>query len=311
MPRLCQGPTVTVSLDMTLQLTGSLRPSARMIIDLRAAVKRLDYPDSVTELISGWKSMPRTFDSPDLPDTPLERALMLQNMLISLSENHGFDQATYHQLRNEFMNGGTRPFLPSLIRTCRDQGQLWGSLKQVASGGGSWAARRQYIFEAFQPLLDHLEGRNNAPADVTISEALSAFDSDGVHRVWEKALGRRHEDPEGAITAARTLLETVCKRILDEAGASYGDDDLPNLYRKTAKVLNLSPSQHTEETFKAILGGCHSVVQNLGTLRNRIGDAHGQGRNPVRPAPRHAALAVNLAGSMATFLVETWQSRGG
>ena len=62
-------------------------------------------------------------------------------------------------------------------------------------------------------------------------------------------------------------------------------------------------------TFKAIRAGCHTVVQNLGTLCNRISDAHGQGRNPVRPVPRHAALAVNLAGSMATFLVETWQSR--
>ncbi len=122
-------------------------------------------------------------------------------------------------------------------------------------------------------------------------------------------MGRRHSEPEGAITAARTLLETVCKYILDEAGETYGDDDLPKLYNKTAKLLNLSPSQHTEEAFKAILGGCHTVVQNLGTLRNRIGDAHGQGKNPVRPLPRHAALAVNLAGSMATFLVETWKAK--
>ena len=207
------------------------------------------------------------------------------------------------------MEGTTRPLLPEFIRTCRDQGQLWAHLKRVATGGGSWHARRTHIYEAFQPLLNYLEGRNKAPADTAISEALSSFDPDGVHRAWERALSRRHEDPEGAITAARTLLETVCKRILDEASESYGDDDLPKLYSKTAKVLNLSPSQHTEETFKAILGGCHTVVQNLGTLRNKIGDAHGQGRNPVRPHPRHAALAVNLAGSMATFLIETWQAQ--
>ncbi len=87
------------------------------------------------------------------------------------------------------------------------------------------------------------------------------------------------------------------------------DEDLPKLYSKTAEILNLAPSQHTEPTFKAILGGCHTVVQNLGSLRNKVGDAHGQGRNPVRPAPRHAALAVNLAGSMATFLIETWKAR--
>lgn len=42
------------------------------------------------------------------------------------------------------------------------------------------------------------------------------------------------------------------------------------------------------------------------TLRNKIGDAHASaGRKPVKVAPRHAALAVNLAGSVALFLIET------
>ncbi|WP_246715459.1 abortive infection family protein [Rhizobium sp. BK512] len=35
--------------------------------------------------------------------------------------------------------------------------------------------------------------------------------------------------------------------------------------------------------------------------------AHGKGgKLPVRPSPRHANLAVNMAGAMATFLVETF-----
>jgi len=44
-------------------------------------------------------------------------------------------------------------------------------------------------------------------------------------------LERRATDPEGAITAARTLLETVCKHILDEKGEPYEDGiPLPKLY---------------------------------------------------------------------------------
>ena len=39
----------------------------------------------------------------DLPDTPLERAIMLQNMLIALAENGKLDDATYSQLDTEFM----------------------------------------------------------------------------------------------------------------------------------------------------------------------------------------------------------------
>jgi Abortive infection C-terminus len=131
-----------------------------------------------------------------------------------------------------------------------------------------------------------------------------------VHSVWEKALTRRHTDPDGAITTARTLLETVCKRILDEAGEVYSDkDDLPALYRAVALKLQIAPSQHTEDAFKRILGGATSVVEGLGSLRNKIGDAHGRGGKPVRPIARHAQLAVNLAGALATFLVDTWAAR--
>ena len=98
------------------------------------------------------------------------------------------------------------------------------------------------------PLFDYFEGTNRAPIDAIASDVLLNFDPDGVHAVWQKALDRRHTDAEGAITAARTLLETVCKHILDKSGKSYSDkDDLPALYRATARELNLAPSQHTEE----------------------------------------------------------------
>jgi hypothetical protein len=119
-------------------------------------------------------------------------------------------------------------------------------------------------------------------------------------------LARRDDDSEGAITAARSLLETVCKHLLDELGEQYDDKaDLPKLYGTTAAKLNLAPSQHTEQVFKQILGGCHSVVEGVGALRNRLSDAHGKGKSAPRPQARHAQLAVNLAGAMAMFLVET------
>ncbi|WP_420196198.1 abortive infection family protein [Idiomarina xiamenensis] len=73
----------------------------------------------------------------------------------------------------------------------------------------------------------------------------------------------------------------------------------------TAKELNLSPDQHNEQIFKQILGGCSGIVNGLGTLRNKLGDAHGKGKLPVKPQARHAELAVNLAGSMTLFLIST------
>lgn len=72
--------------------------------------------------------------------------------------------------------------------------------------------------------------------------------------------------------------------------------------------MNLSPSQHTEQVFKQVLGGCHSVVQGLGAMRNRLGAANGKGSTAYRPLPRHAAPAVNLSGAMAMYLVETFEA---
>lgn len=247
----------------------------------------------------------------DLPASPVERALALQNLLVAACEGPSpGDEAAYRALRLEFMHDPlTAALLPAFVRTCRDLDHFWGYIKQV---NAQWAPRRHHVREAFVPLLDRME-RGGSPGEATISDALAAFDEASVHAAWKKALKRRADDPEGAITAARTLLETVCKHVLDDGaapGTGYGEhEDLPKLYHAVAKKLNLAPSQHTEDVFKRLLGGCSSVVEGLGSLRNKVGDAHGQGRRAVRVAPRHAQLAVNLAGAMATFIVETWSAR--
>lgn len=108
----------------------------------------------------------------------------------------------------------------------------------------------------------------------------------------------------------RTLLESTLKTILDDRDVDYRDNhDLPALYKAVSTELNLSPAAYSEQAFKQILGGCHSVVVGLGSLRNKVGDAHGSGRKSYRPAARHATLAVNLAGSMSLFLIETHEAR--
>lgn len=151
----------------------------------------------------------------------------------------------------------------------------------------------------------------STPSDDGISATLAAFSPDDVHARWTAALERRASDPSGAITLARTLLEDVCKWILAEAKdtTTQDKDDLPVLYKKLAKVLKLAPDDHTEQVFKEILGNCQHVVVSLGALRNKLGDAHSPGPKRARPLARHAELAVNLSGTMATFLVSTWQAR--
>ncbi len=160
------------------------------------------------------------------------------------------------------------------------------------------------------PIYSVRAAPKGSPADAPIAESLSRFDPDEIGARWQAAMDSRQGSPGRAITLARTLLEDVCKWIIVEAGETYQEsDDLPVLYRQLAKLLRLAPDDHTEQVFKQILGSCQSVVESLGALRNKLGDAHSLGPLRARPSPRHAALAVTLSGGMATFLVETWQAR--
>lgn len=249
-----------------------------------------------------------------LPGSLLERATMIELILTAYatgtpkSEQDDPDR-TYRHLRREFMaEPALRFLLPDFVRDYRRLDAFWPFIKAEA---GSYAERRQYISVAFTPLIDHLEGRNNLPGDASTSDTFESFDENGVNAMWQKALDRRNNDPEGAITAARSLLETVTKTILDDNGEVYGEkDDLPKLYARAAKCLSLTPNQHIGEPIKAILGGAMNLVNGLGTLRNRLSDSHGRSaRFPVRPSKRHANLAVNMAGAMAAFLVETHKQR--
>jgi hypothetical protein len=237
----------------------------------------------------------------------LEKALQLQGLVIMCATGEGNDYSGYVSLRRELMaTASIRELLPKFIMNCRDLDQFWAFIKPEFP---TYQQRRNFIWSEFNPLVETLEREPLCPSDEPVSEVLSKFDADHVHQLWLKALDRRTYDPEGAITSARTLLEAVCKRILDEVGEKYDEGlELPKLYTLVAKQLNLAPSQHTEQVFKQILGNCQAVVEGLGAVRNRLGDAHGKGKAPVKPASRHAELAVNLAGTMATFLVATWDA---
>ncbi|MFP1813342.1 abortive infection family protein [Lonsdalea quercina] len=238
-----------------------------------------------------------------------ERARCLENMLIEVARGGPRDDSyNFNILRTYFIQNTTlKELLPTFVRECRNLRQFWGFIQPAYP---SYRERENFIATEFTPLFNQLELFSFTPSDLPITDGLKSYDERGVNEAWTKALDRRNSDPEGAITASRTLVETVCKHILDDLNVIYDRNlDMSELYKLTSKELNLAPDQHGEQIFKQILKGCSSVVNGLGTLRNKFGDAHGIGKKPVKPADRHALLAVNLAGSMAVFIIQTWQSR--
>jgi uncharacterized protein YfkK (UPF0435 family) len=246
---------------------------------------------------------------PDTIENLLIKVESLKNMLTARATGGNISDPDYKQIRkdlitNSLLNGR----LPRFVETCRSSEEFWGFIKPKFA---HYAERREFLRVEFDPVLSFLEQASHAPSDSVNSEKLTTVDSASIQTAWHKAIDRRISDPEGAITSARTLLEAVCKHVLDEDNISYQDkDDLPKLYSLVAKHLNLSPSQHTEQLFKQILGGCHAVVEGLGALRNKLSDAHARGKIiAVHPLPRHAELSVNLAGTMATFILATWEQK--
>jgi hypothetical protein len=238
----------------------------------------------------------------------LEDIESIKHILMARATGERADEGKYQRLRSRLT---TTPViqdkLPRFVRTCGSLHEFWTIIQDQIR---TYAKRRIYITEQFEEVVTFLEQQAAMPGDGPISGILNKVDAPHVAAAWQKALERRATDPAGAITSARTLIETVCKHILDEQKVNYSEtDDLPTLYRLTAESLKLSPSQHTEKIFRQILGGCQSVVEGLGAMQNRHGDADGTGQAVFRPAPRHAELAVNLAGSMATFLLATWEAK--
>lgn len=226
------------------------------------------------------------------------------NMMISRATGGSPNDLEYFLVRQSMIcDSEIKDILPDMVHTCRDLSQFWSYIKQI----DQYEPRREHIKKEFRKVLSYLEGKLDS-TPLNLEKQLDKFGSSVIKSEWDKALLRKLDDPEGSITIAKTMLESVCKHILERTGTDYnGKEDLPKLYNKCSRSLNLLPDQYTENEFKKILGGCISVTNGLAAIRNKLSDAHGRGSKPVKPQARHAELAVNLAGSMALFLMSTWE----
>ncbi|WP_025166005.1 abortive infection family protein [Pseudomonas taeanensis] len=151
--------------------------------------------------------------------------------------------------------------------------------------------------------LNELSGQPT-PADEALSDLLTRIPSHNIRDKWEKALHRRVTDPSGAITAARSLLETTLKWIIEERGGKPTENNR-ELFGKAIDALGIVvKGQPVEKTIE----GLNSIIWGIGEMRNRLGDAHGATSNSMPPTAREAGFCVNLAGAAALFLLEEFES---
>ena len=180
----------------------------------------------------------RAFDNEqEIPSERIESALQLQNIMRACAthRNEPGDENHYASIRKALMqDADTKQRLPRAVRVCRSLDQFWEFIKPRYS---TYAERREYLQREFEPMLDYLESMSSSPVDELLGDALQEFSAEAVQKVWGKAIERREADPEAAITLARSLIESVCKHILNEAGEDQGNQD--QLYRQTIALMNL------------------------------------------------------------------------
>lgn len=172
----------------------------------------------------------------------LEDVESLKNILAAKATGERTNEAAYYRLRQRLTaHALVQDKLPRFVRTCRTLGEFWPSIKEQS---GTYAGRRRFLAEQFDTVLTFLEQQAATAGAAPLDRTHGGVDVPQVAAAWQAALERCASDPGDAITAARTLVQTVCQQILEALGVRYDDtDDLLTLYRLTADALHLSPSQ--------------------------------------------------------------------
>lgn len=177
----------------------------------------------------------------------------------------------------------------------RDPASIEGFYCAVLVSGGL-----TYSGEA---LLQEASGQPT-PADETLTQLLERIPSYNIREKWEKALHRRITDPSGAITAARSLLETTLKWIIEQRGGKPTENN-KELFNRAIDALGIEvKGKPIEKT----INGLNTIIWGIGEMRNNHGDAHGAASNSTPPTVSEAGFCVNLAGAAALFLLEEFES---
>lgn len=200
------------------------------------------------------------------------------------------------------------PHRPKWLVEVPDAEELWRYFRD--SIPDSYSARRDHIEETIDPWIEHLESGECERSLPGLEEKIRARGPEGVYDDFRSAHSRLPNDPEGALTAARSMVETACKAaILRTEGQSLTEEQVENLGMndlveeafegKKERLDGLDP-----EVIDNLEEGLNSIIWSVSSARQEHGDAHGGepfGRQEVDPSV--AALSLNVAGAASVFLL--------
>lgn len=160
------------------------------------------------------------------------------------------------------------------------------------------------------PEITHVDYIPDIDSDITSlveTKELDRISFDYIHQQIKKCNEKIAEkDFDGAVTNARTLIESICLFILEaklKEKHTY-DGNLLKLYKLVATTLRMSPGDYDDENLKQILSGVFSIVNGVSGLRNKYSDSHGSSplNSNYKIDDRHAILTVNLSKTIGEYL---------
>jgi len=144
----------------------------------------------------------------------------------------------------------------------------------------------------------------------SLKEILANRNLTSVEAEFQRAMGNVEKDPASGITAACSMIESLCKVYIEDEGLPLpAKKDIMGLWKVVKSNLGLDPKKLEDEDIIKILASLASVVDGIGALRTHTSSAHGRGRKSYRLEPRHARLAIHGACSLVVFVIETWEAR--
>lgn len=232
-----------------------------------------------------------------------EKLYSLHNILNEAITSGTFLEEDFNALRSFFINSSYMPLLPTWLCISPNL----AAIRRTAQGISShYKERREWLNEELSPLYKAVQ---QFTTDILNGHTciLENLNSKTIMLHWGKMLSRLGHDPEGAVTMARTLLESELKLIAEKLDLQLGkNEDVPSLYKKIAVVMKLSADQHQEKMFKSLLGSCSGIVTSISEIRNSYSDAHGNTDKHYKIDERLARFAVHTSGSLCLFLCETF-----
>lgn len=120
---------------------------------------------------------------------------------------------------------------------------------------------------------------------------------------WATCETRMLSNPPGAITAARTMLETLLTTIITERGAEPdGSGELGKLLKQTEDAIGFQRKNRQPE--HQVLSGLANVINGLSAISNAAGDRHGLVQGQSIDDPSVASLCVNAAGTIGLAMID-------